>query len=40
MDLCVMTCGNNSQQSDLNLNAVKLNYSGVVNNLANGTQLI
>lgn len=38
MDLCVMTCGNNSQQSDLNLNALK--YSGVVNNPANGAQLI
>lgn len=40
MDMCVMTWGNNSQQSDLNLNAVKLNYSSVANKPANGTQVI
>lgn len=39
MDLCVI-CGNNSQQSDLNMNALTWNYSGVVNKSANVAQLI
>lgn len=38
MDVCVMTCSNNSGQFVLNLKMWNRNYSGVVSKPANGVQ--